>query len=200
MRIQLTLELYEAGYRIRKELEKLYPNCFFPIGSEKPLKIGIMEDLLAIREELKLDPIPTEDELKTSILVYTGSLSYRASLIRDSSTRIDLDGNAVDSVTADERLMAKNKPLAPLWKLTPEEWNIAQARKQETEKLRRERYLAYKEQQETETSNISTEQKGALKNANDGQKTVVTKELSETPPEVLNPNLARPKLTLKNRG
>ena len=68
MRIELTLELYEAGCRIRKDLERLYPSCFFPSGSEKPLKIGIMEDLLKVREELKIDPIPTEDNLMTSIL------------------------------------------------------------------------------------------------------------------------------------
>ncbi len=199
MRIELTLELYEVGCRIRKDLERLYPNCFFSIGSEKPLKIGIMEDLLKIREELKIEPMPSEDELMTSILIYTGSLSYRAGLIRDGSVRIDLDGNVVDEVTDDQRLIAKNRPLAPLWKLTSEEVDILKKREEEAKKLRRERYLSYNTPQKSEVSDIPTEQSIPLKDESEDENTAVEKQLKESEPEIVNPNLFRPKLTLNKK-
>jgi sRNA-binding protein len=180
MRVQLTLELYETACQIKKELERLYPNCFFPIGSEKPLKVGIMEDLLDIRETLDIDPIPTEEGLKASILIYTGCLSYRVNLIREGSMRIDLEGNAVGVVTDDERLFAKTKPLFPQWKLTPEELTIFREQREIANTLRRERNLANEE-------NLKVSQQ-----LNDQLK--VAFEQNATP---VNPNADKPKLSLK---
>jgi sRNA-binding protein len=125
--------LYDTAFKIRKELEKIYPKCFFSVGLEKPLKIGIMEDLLVVRDKLDVTPIPTEEELKASILVYTGSLSYRSALIRDGAVRVDLEGNMGVPVTDNEKLTAKTRHLAPKWKLTDEELTTV-----------RERYLEHK--------------------------------------------------------
>ena len=193
MQILFTLELYDAGFRIRKELERLYPKCFFPVGLEKPLKIGIMEDLLAIREALNITPTPTEEELRAAILIYTGCLSYRVSLILDGSARVDLEGNECGVVTDAERLIAKSRPLTPHWKLTDEELNIVREKRQEAYQ-RRERYLADKEQQESQIDSDMDEQVGTLENAS-SQPIEVGK--SEPQPEIVNPNLSRPKLTLK---
>ena len=166
--------------QIKKELERLYPNCFFPIGFEKPLKVGIMEDLLDVRETLDVNPIPTEEELKASILIYTGCLSYRINLIREGSMRIDLEGNAIGVVTNDERLSAKTNPLFPQWKLTPEELTIFREQRERANELRRERHLANEEnlkvsQQLNEQLKAALEQKATL----------------------ANPNVSKPKLSLK---
>jgi sRNA-binding protein len=180
MKTQLTLELYETACQIRKELERLYPNCFFPIGSEKPLKVGIMEDLLEVRETLDINPIPTEEELKASILTYTGCLSYRVNLIREGSMRIDLEGNVVGAVTDDERLSAKTKPLFPQWKLTPEELTIFREQRERANALRIERNLANEE-------NLKASQQ-----LNDQLKAALEQKAAP-----VNPNADKPKLSLK---
>ena len=186
MSILFTLNLYDTAFKIRKELEKIYPNCFFSVGLEKPLKVGIMEDLLAVRDKLNINPTPTEEELKASILLYTGSLSYRAALIREEARRIDLEGNIGTLVTDNEKLTAKTRYLAPKWKLTDEELAIV-----------RERYLAHKAAQYAESignfeSHETEKEVETPQQLNDKLKAALE---SKAVPD--NPNADKPKLGLK---
>ena len=134
--VKLNVELFDKAIAIRKELERIYPKCFFPVGSEKPLKVGIRNDLLAVREHLDINPIPTEEELSVSILSYVGNLSYRVSLAREGSVRVDLEGNETEPVSDNDRLTAKTKPLIVPWELTEEETTTINEQRERLRALR----------------------------------------------------------------
>ena len=44
--VQMNSNLYQAGVAMLDYLATIYPNCFFPRGYERPLKKGILKDLL----------------------------------------------------------------------------------------------------------------------------------------------------------
>ena len=198
MSILFTLDLYDTGFKIRKELERIYPKCFFPVGLEKPLKVGIMEDLLGVRNKLDINPTPTEEELKASILVYTGSLSYRAALIREGAKRIDLEGNIGTLVTDNEKLTAKTRHLAPKWKLTDEELAIVRAHYLEHKaRLYAESTGYFEPNRQNESDDIIIETEKAPETSvrlNDQLKAAL-----EQKAPLANPNADKPKLTLKGK-
>ena len=82
------------------QLTELYPNCFRQ--PRQPLKIGIHDDIIAQRPELR--PSLIASALKT----YTRSLGYLETLTVGAA-RIDLEGNPVGTVTAADEEDAKRK-------------------------------------------------------------------------------------------
>ena len=105
--IKMNFALYKAGVELLKHLQNSYSNCFFPRGDEKPLKKGIIGDLIeqaGFEYEAKSNRIIT-----AAIQIYTCSLSYRAALIENNAQRIDLHGNQVEAVSKEEQLLAKGQ-------------------------------------------------------------------------------------------
>lgn len=92
--------LEQAQYGV--ELLKVhFPNCFKDIKEIKPLKIGIKQDLvknLSGREDIV---IGDKACMVSSLSYYVNSIVYHKNII-EGANRIDLDGNSVGTVTADE--------------------------------------------------------------------------------------------------
>lgn len=76
-----------------KRLRKRWPKCF---GGYRPLKIGIREDILAT-PDLGLDAV----EVRCVLGAYVRRARYLERMVV-GAPRIDLDGNAVGEVTADD--------------------------------------------------------------------------------------------------
>ncbi len=84
------------------ELLKVYfPASFKPLNEIQPLKKGIKQDL--VRRLSTLNNIVTEDKacMVKSLSYYVNTAAYHKSVV-DGATRIDLDGTAVGTVTAEE--------------------------------------------------------------------------------------------------
>ena len=82
--------------KIRTILVEQFPLAFMPKRTpKKPLKIGIRDDVLALTKDLKAYWV------RRAIGDYCGGLRYLENLI-EGTPRIDLGGNEVGSVTADQ--------------------------------------------------------------------------------------------------
>lgn len=115
--VQMNSNLYQAGVAMLDYLATIYPNCFFPRGYERPLKKGILKDLL----ESAGDAFDAKSNriLVAALQIYTCALSYRASLIAKDAKRINLQGTEIEPVTEKERLLAKGeKKLRFNWHLS----------------------------------------------------------------------------------
>ena len=121
--VHLTVGLYKSGLAVLEILEKQFPKCFFARGHEKPLKKGIITDLINFNG-LKIDNSEVSHRAITAALqIYTTSLSYRFAIIEDGSKRIDLEGNEVEEVTEKERIQAKGeKKLQFIVEMTKDEF------------------------------------------------------------------------------
>ena len=69
----ISFDAYQQALNIYEELKQDFPNCFSPLGQERPLKIKIYEDLMKI-EKYRLQKLTLRDFFK----IYTNSVSYRA--------------------------------------------------------------------------------------------------------------------------
>lgn len=125
-RITFNLNLYREALVLGKQLQVTFPKCFFPIGQEKPLKTGIFHDLIAKRNALS--PIPNKKVLRAFMMIYTSSISYRASLITPNAIRVDLNGNECEPVTAKERYKAKITTRKIIWTLERDGYEAEQAK------------------------------------------------------------------------
>ncbi len=106
------LEYAQYGVEL---LKAHFPNCFKEIKEVQPLKIGIKQDLvklLSTRED-----IVTSDKacMVSSIAYYVNSASYHKSIIEGAS-RIDLEGQAVGVVSAEEAKYSTESRKAKLLK------------------------------------------------------------------------------------
>jgi ProP effector len=78
-------------------LAERWPDCFAVYQTRRrPLKVGIHRDVLAA-----LGDMVTARELSVALGIYTGNVVYLCHC-REHAVRIDLDGNAVGVVTAEE--------------------------------------------------------------------------------------------------
>lgn len=90
---------------MRKLLVEKFPACFAPKGAQKrPLKIGIMEDLVAAFPDVP------RSKIGTGLYDYTSGPTYIGNL-KAGAERIDLDGNPVGIVTEDEEKSAAHRML-----------------------------------------------------------------------------------------
>ncbi|MEQ4618312.1 MAG: ProQ/FINO family protein [Corticimicrobacter sp.] len=85
------------------KLQRLYPKTFPKKPEPKvALKIGILQDLLAQADSLKL----TEEEIRAAIKTWCEGSRYWSCMIEDA-VRINLQGEAEGQVTAPEAVRAK---------------------------------------------------------------------------------------------
>ncbi|SPT67978.1 ProP effector [Anaerobiospirillum thomasii] len=101
----------EGGSRfehINEALELLYthfPKCFIKEGNAKPLKIGILDDLKNRIGDIEGMSI---SKARAAVRLYTTRLRYYY-CVKEGEDRIDLDGNAVEKVTAEHASYAKER-------------------------------------------------------------------------------------------
>ena len=70
----LTLKTYYDVLELGKQLCRTFPKCFFPIGQEKPLKVGIFHDLVQKLDELITKP--GKRIIHTFMAIYINSIFY----------------------------------------------------------------------------------------------------------------------------
>ncbi|HIE1977036.1 TPA: ProQ/FINO family protein [Escherichia coli] len=87
----------------RALLEGFWP-CSFNFSSPRPLKIGILEEIIADAEQRGL-PFDAKI-LKKALRLYTSRYAYQKAL-RKMKERIDLDGRPAGEVTPEEKEQAK---------------------------------------------------------------------------------------------
>jgi sRNA-binding protein len=86
-------------------LADLFPACFVVFqGSRKPLKLGIREDLIAT-----MAGAITAKEASLALAIYCGNRCYLKACCKAGAARIDLSGNVVGSVSAEEAANAKQR-------------------------------------------------------------------------------------------
>ena len=84
--------------------QKQYPKCF--TIPQSPLAIGIIDMLIAKKEDTQ-----TEADIKKFLSMYVNTVTYNESII-EGANRIDLDGNNVSIISADDADFAKAKIVA----------------------------------------------------------------------------------------
>ena len=100
-------ERLALALKAKGPLEQRFPNCFFKDGQpKKPLKLGILDDLMAYRDELGL----VRREIKLFVVLYCVDPSYIEALKQPGTARIDLEGNAVGLVSDEHQKMAAESP------------------------------------------------------------------------------------------
>lgn len=88
----------EAIIRDRGLIAGLFPACFAPKRSPKrPLKLGLAEDLVARRREFGWG----EWRVRRVLADYCCGFLYLTALAEPGAQRVDLDGNAVEPVSAE---------------------------------------------------------------------------------------------------
>jgi ProP effector len=93
-----------AAYAIIELLASTWPRCFsVKLADRRPLKVGIRKDIAASAEGAI-----TPDELGAALRIYTSHKRYLRTL-REGAHRIDLDGNPVGVVTANEAAAARGR-------------------------------------------------------------------------------------------
>ena len=145
------MELYKSILKLREQLQIAFPKCFFSINHEKPLKRGIYHDLL--QKANTLSPIPNKKLISLFLYIYTSSISYRAACIVSDAKRIDLAGNEIEVVSADDRLSAKIR--SPEIRFALDE---GYERDTISAKAKRKEELKILQQQKLKASQPSTEQ------------------------------------------
>lgn len=85
-----------------------FPGAFFKKGNQiKPLKIGIFDDIIEFYERLDTPPF-SKKALREALSYYSASPIYLSCQIADAA-RVDIYGNEVDVVTADQAKYAHQK-------------------------------------------------------------------------------------------
>jgi len=77
-----------------------FPNAFDNSRRIQPLKIGIMDDILAYTEQAQSAGI-SKSKLRQAVVIFTRRIDYLA-CIKAREMRIDLEGNPVARVSEDE--------------------------------------------------------------------------------------------------
>lgn len=89
-------------------LIEYFPAAFFQKGRYvKPLKLGIFEDIIDFYERLDVPPF-SKKVLREAINYYSASKAY-LTCQTEKSSRIDLFGNEVDTVTEEQAQYARKR-------------------------------------------------------------------------------------------
>jgi ProP effector len=108
--------LEQAQYGV--ELLKAYfPLCFKEIKEIQPLKIGIKQDLVKYLSLLTDIVVSDKACMVNSLAYYVNSPAYHKSVVA-GATRIDLEGNAAGTVSAEEANYSVERRKAKLQKKT----------------------------------------------------------------------------------
>src|SRR5918997_5103702 len=94
---------YEAAFKVLNMLAETWPACFkHDDETPVPLAIGTYH-----RVQAELGEMVDEDVLKLALTIYCRRPVYRTALRQPGAQRVDLDGNVVAPVTAQEQAMAR---------------------------------------------------------------------------------------------
>jgi ProP effector len=88
-------------------LAKKFPSAFDNSLQIRPLKLGIMDDVLTHADDAEKEGI-SKSKLREAVVVFTRRIDYLTSL-KAQEIRIDLDGNPTAAVTEDEAEKAASK-------------------------------------------------------------------------------------------
>ncbi len=88
-------------------LAKRFPEAFDNTIRIRPLKIGIMQDILAYADEASVDGI-SKSKLREAVVCFTRRTEYLASL-KAREPRVDLFGNLGENVSEEDALKAAQK-------------------------------------------------------------------------------------------
>lgn len=89
-------------------LIEYFPNAFFKKGKQiKPLKLGVFDDIIDFYERLDTPPF-SKKSLREALNYYSASPAYLSCQKADVG-RVDLYGNEVDVVTADQAKYAHQR-------------------------------------------------------------------------------------------
>ncbi|MEO8401463.1 MAG: ProQ/FinO family protein [Gammaproteobacteria bacterium] len=111
-------------------LKAHFPNCFKDLKEIHPLKIGIKQDLvkhLGSREDIVLGDKAC---MVNSLAYYVNSVAYHKSMT-EGAARIDLEGNSVSSVSAEESIYSSECRKAKLQKKQTPNTNVRNSQEQE---------------------------------------------------------------------
>lgn len=85
-----------------------FPNAFFKKGNQvKPLKIGIFDDIIDFYERLDTPPF-SKKSLREALSYYSASPAY-LNCQKPDTARVDIYGNEVDIVTAEQAKYAHQR-------------------------------------------------------------------------------------------
>jgi ProP effector len=94
----------KEAYATLELLAATWPNCFsVKLADRRPLKVGIAKDIATAAEGAI-----TPEELGAALHVYTSHKRYLRTL-QEGAQRVDLDGNAVGTVTAEQAAAARRR-------------------------------------------------------------------------------------------
>lgn len=89
-------------------LQEYFPNAFPYVKKHiKPLKLGIIDDILAFYERLDTQPY-SKKKIRLALAYYTQSPQYLTAQVAGSQ-RIDLYGEIVEAVTDEQAQYAQEK-------------------------------------------------------------------------------------------
>lgn len=90
----------QAKYEALHWLAEQFPQAFDTRECIRPLKTGIIEDILAYAEQAAIAGV-SKSKLREAVVIFTRRMDYLACL-KAQETRIDLQGNSTAAVTAEE--------------------------------------------------------------------------------------------------
>lgn len=97
----------EARIKALNWLAKKFPKAFDNTQNIYPLKIGIMDDILAYAEDAQKEGI-SKSKLRQAVVVFTRRIDYLACL-KAQEYRIDLNGCSCEQVSEEEASTAAQK-------------------------------------------------------------------------------------------
>lgn len=89
-------------------LAKTFPQSFDNTLRIRPLKIGIMNDILAYADKAEEEEGISKSKLREAVVLFTRRIDYLTCL-KAREMRIDLEGNSVSQVTEEEAERASTK-------------------------------------------------------------------------------------------
>ncbi len=113
-------------------LKVYFPHAFKPMSEIKPLKKGIKEDI--IKRLSALENVVTEDKacMVKSLSYYVNTRAYHKCVVAGAE-RIDLDGQPVGVVTAEEAKYSVDKQQAKLQAKKPQPQAVPEQREEKAE-------------------------------------------------------------------
>jgi len=105
---QQTTTVKKDKLQIIEWLIEYFPCAFFKKGNQiKPLKIGIFDDIIDFYERLDSPPF-SKKSLREALSYYSASPAY-LNCQKENAARVDIYGNEVDVVTAEQAKYAHQR-------------------------------------------------------------------------------------------
>jgi len=105
---RLTQDRLKQAMVVKSILEERFPACFVKDGqSRKPLKIGIVDELVPLRDEFE---DVSRNSIRNFLALYCSDPTYIEACLKPDAMRIDLAGTPVEPVSDEDKARAKASP------------------------------------------------------------------------------------------